>query len=73
MIAPIEQNRVGRYYDRDRTARRQSADEEQGNGVGDQTLQIVRDTIGNHPVAALAIATAVGAAAAWIIKRGVRS
>jgi len=68
MIAPIQQNRVGHYYDDDVAAKPPSSNE-----TSDQSLRVVRSTIGNHPVAALAVAAVVGAAAAWIIKRGIHS
>lgn len=67
MIAPIEQNRVGQYYDDGVAARPRTTSN------NDQSLHVVRETIGNHPVAAVAVAAVVGVAAAWVIKRGIRS
>ncbi|MGB7347213.1 MAG: hypothetical protein WBD20_23525 [Pirellulaceae bacterium] len=67
MIAPIQKNRIGHYYDDDVASRPRTS-----NDRTDQSLQVIRDNIGNHPVAAIVVAAVVGVTAAWIIKRGIR-
>lgn len=67
MIAPVNQHRIRRYYDDESAGGEHVAESD-----GESSLQVVRDIIGDHPGAALAAAAVVGAAAAWIIKRGIR-